>query len=74
MVLKMSVEAFDVDQGLRDLVSTGRITVDSLSAITGITSTALKQYLGETRPQAMGAPAAGYQGPRGRNSRCSLVS
>lgn len=65
LVLKMSVEAFDVDQGLRDLVSTGKITVESLSAITGITTTALQQYLSETHSPGMVAPGSGLPGTQG---------
>lgn len=54
----MSTEAHDVDQGLHHLVDTGRLPIESLSAITGITTTALHEYLAtEHQPGLSGAPA-----------------
>lgn len=41
----MSTEAYDVDEGLGHLIDTGRISPESLSAITGITTTTLQDYL-----------------------------
>jgi hypothetical protein len=56
--MKMSTEAYDVDQGLRHLVDTGRISLESLTAMTGIPPTALHEYLSaEHRPGMTAAPA-----------------
>jgi hypothetical protein len=54
----MSTEAYDVDQGLHHLVKTGRLSIESLSAITGIPATALHEYLAaENQPGLSGTPA-----------------
>ena len=55
----MSTEAYDVDQGLRHLIDTGRISTESLSAITGITTATLAEYLAaEHQPGMTAAPSA----------------
>lgn len=55
----MSTEAYDVDQGLRHLIDTGRISPESLSAITSITATTLHEYLAaKHQPGVTAAPSA----------------
>ncbi|MGW8433020.1 HTH domain-containing protein [Curtobacterium citreum] len=41
----MSTEAYDVDQGLRHLIDTGRISPESISAMTGIAPEHMREYL-----------------------------
>lgn len=61
----MSTEAYDVDQGLRYLIDTGRISPESLSAITGITPTTLREYLATEHQPGMTAAPSGLSGAQG---------
>lgn len=61
----MSTEAYDVGQGLRYLIDTGRISTESLSAITGITPTTLREYLEKEHQPGMTAAPSGLSGAQG---------
>ncbi|WP_412148584.1 HTH domain-containing protein [Curtobacterium flaccumfaciens] len=61
----MSTEAYDVDQGLRHLVKSGRMSTESLSAITGIATTTLQGHLAGDNEPGMTAPTSALTGSQG---------
>lgn len=58
----MSTGAFDVDRGLRSLIDTGRISLESISAVTGIDPADLREYLASERRAGVTAAPRGLSG------------
>lgn len=68
----MSTEAYDVDQGLRHLIETGRISPESLTAITGIPPATLHEYMAVEHEPGMTAAPSGLSGTQ--STQLSMLS
>lgn len=68
----MSTEAHDVDQGLRHLIDTGRISPESISAMTGIAPEHMREYLASEHRTGMTAAPSGLSGAQ--TTQLSMLS